>query len=141
MESEISNEGLEYLIHHVVFPPKVPQRRDETADGEAALITSMLVQVEAFQALCPASDSQPWSRMRRTFARCQAIHKNLRLIDVKLTESFQNLQPHGKLTQMYCKSRRKFALIDFLYRRPCFTHTCTKRRASGTYDRYRRSHI
>jgi len=51
---------LEYIITHVVLPPKLPQTDDSHSDRDAALLQQCEATLSAFQALIPFQDQSNW---------------------------------------------------------------------------------
>lgn len=64
---------LEYLINHVVFPPKLPQSDDSSKENSAALLDLVLDAVQTYASLHPGHAK--WNAFALTIVECHKVHR------------------------------------------------------------------
>lgn len=55
-----SHSRLEYIINHVILPPKLPQEDDSNTDHDVHLLQKCQAALEAFQATLPPPERSDW---------------------------------------------------------------------------------
>ena len=51
---------LDYIINHVILPPKLPQKDDSDATKDSSLVEELLVALKSFQAHIPEQQRLEW---------------------------------------------------------------------------------
>ena len=109
--ASIPSESLEYLIHHIILPPRLPQQAEALEDvtlAERALLEFGLVKARSYQ-LCVEhvhdkdNVSMPditvaWKTIAKMLSSWLTLTSSYYLTEPTLIQLFAKLQPQGR----YC---------------------------------------
>ena len=125
-----SAQSLEFIINHVVLPPKLPQEADDPLTSRAAepdLLRLVSSRIDSYCRQSPdGAASAPWGLIKTMLSRCSAVVSAQSLSTEILTRLFDELKPEGmSLSSCYfsASSANLCLQMFFLYlsrlRMPC----------------------
>lgn len=94
-----SKYELEYIINHVVLPPKLPQHPEVEAfveKAEKALVNELLSVLKRFLRRCAPEFKAPWSIVQKMLARCYTAMLLGNLSEEHLTQAMLTMEPGGQ---------------------------------------------
>lgn len=108
---------LQYMINHVVLPPKLPDRpelEDFVEATEKTLLNELLSVLRRFVQKCTPEVKPAWITVQRMLSRCANAKILNDLSEKLLTEAISDMSPGGKLKHCFpcsswLKSIRQFA--------------------------------
>ncbi|KAL8801978.1 MAG: hypothetical protein Q9182_004107 [Xanthomendoza sp. 2 TL-2023] len=95
-----SKEHLEYMIDHVILPPKLPDTAEDSefvVAAEEALMDMVLLVVEQFQQQCSPDYKEPWLIIQRMVSRWVETEPSHGLSKELLTTTFLSMEPQDAL--------------------------------------------
>ncbi|KAL8766975.1 MAG: hypothetical protein Q9209_006387 [Squamulea sp. 1 TL-2023] len=98
--AQCSRAQLEYIIDHVILPPKLP---DKTEDGESvaaaekALLNLLVSVIDRFRQQCTSDCQKPWLIVRRMVSCWSTTNPSDSLSDELLSRAFSNMEPQDAL--------------------------------------------
>ena len=94
-----SEQSLEFIINHVVLPPKLPQEEDDPMTSRAAepdLLQLVSSRIDSYCRQLPESTaSAPWTLIKTMLSRCSAVVSAQSLSTEILTPLFSELKLDG----------------------------------------------
>jgi hypothetical protein len=87
---------LEYMVHHVFLPPRLPQKDDSDVGKERELDEQYLGALQSFQKLVAEEERLPWESCIRMVSKMLEMREhNGNLSAEALYMSLQNLMDRG----------------------------------------------
>lgn len=97
LEAPVSQ--LEYLINHVVFPPKLPQSDDSSTENSAALLDLVLDAVQTYAFFHPGHAQ--WEAFTLTIEECHKVHHQGLLNSSEVFDSLKGISTEsGAMLQL-----------------------------------------
>lgn len=94
-----SAQSLEFIINHVVLPPKLPQKADDPQTSRAAepdLLQLLSSTIDSYcRDLPEGTASTPWDLIKTMLSRCSAVVSAQSLSTEILMHLFAELKPEG----------------------------------------------
>ena len=101
-----SAQSLEFIINHLVLPPKLPQEADDPMTFRAAepdLLQLVSSRIDSYCRQLPESTaSAPWGLIKTMLLRCSAVVSTQSLSIEILMQLFDELKPEGMSLQFWC---------------------------------------
>ena len=94
-----SKDELEYIINHVVLPPRLPQQAEPdefVAKAEEALLSEVLSVLRPFLQQSTAQFKAPWSIVQKMLSCCVTAKLLGDLSEELLTEAMLTMEPGGE---------------------------------------------
>ncbi|KAL8755210.1 MAG: hypothetical protein Q9184_004869 [Pyrenodesmia sp. 2 TL-2023] len=112
-----SPQELEYIINHVVLPPRLPQQAesiDLTASAERSLLGWVLSWAEEFERRCAPASRAPWTVVQQLLRNWIATEPHLDLSEQRLERSFSTMKPGGEFYTLWLHIQCTDSLSDVL---------------------------
>ena len=94
---EHCKEDLDFIVNHVVLPPKVPQGEDiDASKKEDALLRLVLKEMTAFAAGCPPADRSSWQSILKMISLWAEINKGSTFCKETLQEALKSFEPGSR---------------------------------------------
>lgn len=88
---------LNYLINHVVLPPKLPQRDDSDVEKEREMVKHCLSALKSFLKLLPEEERLPWiSSIKMVSKVLEMRESNGNFSATAFDTSLENLRDGGR---------------------------------------------
>lgn len=94
--------NLEFLINHVLLPPRLPQTAEHDAEEqEYGLLQLVLKESKAYLATCNPENAPRWSAVCDMLSAWSRVHEHGHFVSPHFKTAFENLRDNGS---DFCKS-------------------------------------
>ena len=96
-DMEFCKEDLEFIVDHVVLPPRLPQGEDKDApEKEHGLLRLVLKEMTDFAAVCPPADRGSWRSILKMLSFWAEVNRGNTFCKKTLQEAFRSFEPDGR---------------------------------------------
>lgn len=102
----LPKESIEYLINHVVLPPRLPQKAESptvSRKGEQDLLRLVLGQVRAYSIKSSPDLGELWRIAEEMLIQWITLNVTEKLSSEALNKVFGSMRPTGKLGRDNCR--------------------------------------
>jgi hypothetical protein len=92
-------EDLSFMVNHVFFPPKLPQKDDMDEDGwkEYTLCSLTYRFAKSYRRLLPATQRVRWDPILRMLENIRSSHESSKLSVENITQCMEGMESGGKM--------------------------------------------
>jgi hypothetical protein len=91
---------LDFIVHHIIFPPKRPQQEESEANGNGkALLCLIFDAAQKYKAFSSPRWQAKWSAVVRALQACAKIQDDNRVGKDELIEAIGRMRSGGKSEQ------------------------------------------
>lgn len=91
----IEGDPLQYLVHHLFLPLRLPDRDDYALENDATILKYTLSCVEAFVQSGSTVRREPWNTIVKMLARLRQLEETHALNPVEVEHLLRTAQPGG----------------------------------------------
>lgn len=93
----MSRDNIEYLVHHIFLPPKLPQKDDFRVEDELFLLNAITAAFEKFESRAKDYPNNILEALHSTISCLKSVHDGSNgLSAAKLEEAFMQLPAAGQ---------------------------------------------